>query len=48
MSMHTFYTQTFATPQTQFAGLARIAAASLKQVLAVRSELAWDTWHEAK
>lgn len=49
MSMQAFYTNVFTpAPQSRFAGFARIAASSLKQVLAVRSELAWDSWHEAK
>lgn len=46
MSMQTFYTSLF-TPQTQgksLASLFAIARASLKEILAVRSELAWDDW----
>lgn len=49
MSMQAFYTNVFTpAPQDRFASFARIAEASLKQVLAVRSELAWDSWTEAK
>lgn len=51
VSMQTFYTNLF-TPQankrTPLSGLLRIAHASLKEILAVRSELAWDVWNEAK
>lgn len=49
-SMQAFYTNVFTPgkPQSQFAAYLRIAKASLKQVLAVRSELAWDIWKEAK
>jgi hypothetical protein len=46
VSMQTFYTNLFSTPGTHgnLSGLLRIARASLKEILAVRSELAWDAW----
>lgn len=46
MSMQTFYTSLF-TPQYRTRsslGLLAIARASLKEILAVRSELVWDDW----
>jgi hypothetical protein len=48
MTMQAFYTSTLAQPESSLNAFARIARASLKQILAVRSELAWDIWHEAK
>jgi len=47
VSMQTFYTSLFSTPENKgtFSGLLRIARASLKEILAVRSELAWDAWN---
>jgi hypothetical protein len=47
--MQAFYTNLFsAKPESRFQGFLRIAHASLKEILAVRSALAWDVWHEAK
>lgn len=49
LSMQAFYTNLFtAKPETRFQGFVRIARASLKEILAVRSELSWDVWTEAK
>lgn len=49
MSMQAFYTQVFTpAPHSRFASFARVAEAGLHKVLAVRSELAWDSWLEAK
>lgn len=48
ISMQAFYTNVFTTPGSRLGAFLRIAQASLKEILAVRSELAWDTWHEAK
>lgn len=49
MSMHEFYTNiSTETPSESLQALAEVAKADLDQVLAVRSELAWDTWREAK
>lgn len=49
LSMQAFYTNLFtAKPETRFQGFLRIAGASLKEILAVRSELAWDAWGEAQ
>ena len=45
--METFYNNLFPSNQTSkgvLPHLLRIAGASLKQVLVVRSELAWETW----
>ena len=47
MSMETFYNNLFPSNQTSkgvLPHLLRIARASLHEVLAVRSELAWETW----
>lgn len=46
VSMQAFYTNLFSTTQNEgvLSGLLRIARSSLKEVLAVRSELAWDQW----
>ena len=46
VSMQAFYTNLFSTTENEgvLSGLLRIARASLKEVLAVRSELAWDQW----
>jgi hypothetical protein len=43
MTMQAFYTDLF-THSAQENGLLSIARASLKKILAVRSELAWDQW----
>ncbi len=49
LAMQAFYTNLFAAkPETRFQGFLRIARASLKEILAVRSELAWDVWSEPK
>lgn len=50
VSMQTFYTNLFSlgNKDRSFLGLLRIARASLKDILAVRSELAWEVWSEAK
>lgn len=49
MSMQAFYTNIAApTVAEQLQSLVRITKASLEQVQAVRSELAWDAWAEAK
>ncbi|MEX2161348.1 MAG: hypothetical protein WD751_05470 [Anaerolineales bacterium] len=51
VAMQTFYTDlSFAAENmgSAFSGLWRIARASLKEILAVRSELAWDAWAESK
>lgn len=45
LSMQAFYTNVFtATPESRFQGFLRVARASLKEILAVRSELSWDVW----
>jgi len=46
VSMQAFYTSLFSTSENQgvFSGLLRIARASLKEILAVRSEMGWDEW----
>lgn len=46
VSMQTFYTSLFSATGNEagLSGLLRIARASLKEILAVRSELAWDAW----
>jgi hypothetical protein len=43
VSMHAFYTNLSTTEE-----FLRIAQASLNEILAVRSELAWDIWGETK
>lgn len=48
MTMQAFYTSTFTQQESSFNAFVRIAHASLKQILAVRSELAWEIWSEAK
>jgi hypothetical protein len=50
VSMQTFYANLFSTHNNHgsLAGLQRIARSALKDILAVRSELAWDMWNEAK
>lgn len=50
VSMQAFYTNLFSTQSKEGAlvGLRRIAQSSLGNILAVRSELAWDLWNEAK
>lgn len=42
VSMNAFYSDLFTTPS--FASLLRIARANLKEILAVRSDLAWEVW----
>lgn len=46
VSMQAFYTNLFSstTENGTFAGLLRVAQASLKDILVVRSELAWEVW----
>jgi len=46
VSMQAFYTSLFSTTENNasLSGLLRIARASLKEILAVRSELYWDEW----
>jgi hypothetical protein len=44
MTMQAFYTSAFTNQETSLNAFVRIARASLKQILAVRSELAWDVW----
>lgn len=47
LNMQTFYTKLFspkANKQPLFSGLAQISRSSLKQILAVRSDLSWDIW----
>jgi len=49
VSMQAFYNVLFSEKKHPlFAGLLRIARAKLEDILAVRSELAWDIWNEAK
>ncbi len=48
LSMQAFYTNLFSAKETRFQGFQRIAQASLKEILAVRSELSWDIWTESK
>jgi len=48
VSMQAFYADLFSArenEQSSLASLVRIARASLKEILAVRSELAWDVWY---
>lgn len=45
VSMQTFYTDLFSN--SDLSGLLRVARASLSEILAVRSELAWEVWAEA-
>jgi len=48
-TMQAFYTNLVsAQPESRLAGFLRIARASLKQILAVRSELSWSIWTESK
>lgn len=50
LSMQTFYSSLFlpkANRAGTFQALLRVARASLKEILAVRSSLAWDTWGES-
>jgi hypothetical protein len=46
IAMQAFYTDLFSAPENGnlLSGLSRIARASLEEILAVRSELAWDPW----
>lgn len=46
ISMQVFYTNLFSQEDKDrsIRGLLRIARANLKDILAVRSELAWDLW----
>jgi hypothetical protein len=50
VSMEAFYTNLFSEQNNEgwLAGLRRIARSTLSDILAVRSELAWDMWNEAK
>lgn len=50
VSMQAFYTNLFSAENKDhsFLGLLRIAQASLKDILAVRSELAWEIWDATK
>ncbi len=50
VSMQAFYTTLFSAENKDrsFLGLLRIAQASLKDILTVRSELAWEVWDAAK
>jgi hypothetical protein len=43
-TMQAFYTNLFSQEENALAGLLRIAQASLDDILAIRSELAWDVW----
>ena len=48
--MQAFYTEMFTSnPETdsKLGALLRVAEASLRDVLAVKSELAWEIWDEA-
>jgi len=50
-TMQSFYTSLFspsASSDSFLSGFLRIAHASLKEILAVRSALYWDAWNEAK
>jgi len=50
LSMQTFYSSLFSPKVNQassFRALLQVARASLKEILAVRSTLAWDTWGES-
>lgn len=46
VSMQAFYTNLNSANENAFSGFLRIAQASLSEILAVRSELAWDIWAE--
>ncbi len=49
LTMQAFYTDLVsAQPESRFEGFLRIARASLKEILAVRSELSWNIWTESK
>jgi hypothetical protein len=50
VSMQAFYTTLFSEKDKEgsLVGLLRIAQSTLTDILAVRSELAWDMWNEAK
>ena len=48
VTMQAFYTNLFSEQENALSGLLRIAQASLTDILAVRSELVWDVWDEAK
>jgi hypothetical protein len=45
LTMQAFYTSAFTHQESDFSAFVRIARANLKQILAVRSELAWDVWY---
>lgn len=48
IAMNAFYANLFTTEtpvEPIFASLLRVAQANLKDVLAVRSQLAWDSWN---
>lgn len=48
-SMQSFYTNLFApSRESGLNGFLRIARARLQEILAVRSELAWEVWTESK
>jgi hypothetical protein len=47
VTMQAFYTDLFSQDESALSGLVRIAQASLEDILAVRSELAWDVWGES-
>jgi hypothetical protein len=48
-TMQSFYTNLFApNHEAVLDGFMRIARSSLQEILAVRSELAWDLWTESK
>ena len=46
VSMQAFYTNLFSATENEgiLSGLLRITRASLKEILAVRSEMGWDEW----
>lgn len=45
LTMQAFYTSAFTRQESSLNAFVRIARASLKQILAVRSELAWEIWY---
>jgi hypothetical protein len=48
-TMQSFYTSLFApSRESALDGFLRIARAKLQEILAVRSELAWEVWTESK
>lgn len=50
LTMQSFYTSLFSPSANgdSLSAFLRITRASLQEILAVRSELAWDVWNEAK